>query len=259
MSASASIAEVRRLLAGDPVFLTGSLVAEETYGLSDAHDDVDLFVPNSHVLMAIGQKLLCNGFDFAPRFDRVWARWMKMGLGNWHTNSLKLISPGGEEYNLVYKLTGKKPTFSLAEVIESFDFGLLATGYDLRTNTFMDMRSYLFPGFDIHGPLPLMPNKRDDWRQGFISQYNGLREAGRYVKYHDYGYDMSAVKDDLVMGYEQAYLYLSTHRDAEKQLLGDIYDAIGQHIKYDRISDLAQANKEIEYDDSLDRIMEALE
>lgn len=259
MSASAIIADVRSMLAGDPVFLAGSLVAEETYGLASAHDDVDLFCPNETVLMTVSQKLLCQGFTFDDRFDRVWERWQKMGVGRWHTNSMKLLSPGGIKYNIVYKLVGRKPTVSLAEVLESFDFGLLATGYDLRMNKRMDMRGYLFEGLDPDGPLPLMPNKRDDWRSGFISQYNGLREAGRYAKYAGYGYDLTLVKDDLVTGYEAAADYLSGHFDVEKQQLGQIYDAIAGHIRFDNVSQLSAAAKQIDYKDALDQIMEALE
>jgi hypothetical protein len=260
MSASAIIADVRSLLAGDPAFLAGSLVAEEAYGMASAHDDVDLFVPNAYALMTLGQKLQCNGFTLADRFDRVWARWMKYGMGSWHTNSLKLIHPNGvTEYNLVYKLVGKKPVTSLAEVIESFDFGLLAVGYDLANNEFRDMRSFLFPNHAPGGALPLMPNKREDWRGGFISRYNGLREAGRYAKYIGYGYDLSLVRDDLVVGYTAASDYLSTHFDKDKQLLGQIYDTIVKHIEHDMIDELNIFAKKVDFNDELDVIMEALE
>jgi hypothetical protein len=259
MSASAIIADVRSRLAGEPVYLAGSLVAEATYGKTGAHTDVDLFCPTSEVLIATASTLLSQGFTFGDRFDRVWARWMKMGLKGWHTNSLKLFSPGGIEYNLVYKLTEGHAATSLAEVIESFDFGLLASGWDLQLDQFRDMRSYLFPGMDPDGALPMMPNKRDNWRNGFISQYNGLREAGRYAKYYNYGYDMSLVKDDLVTGYDQATLYFSGHFDPDKQMLGKIYWAIARHIESDNIDQLDEASRQIDYTDALDAIMEKLE
>ena len=259
MSASAIIADVRQLLAGEPVYLAGSLVAEETYGLSNAHHDVDLFVPTGNVLISVGQKLLDCGYKFDDRFERVWHRWLHYGFKSWHTNSLRLHSPGGIETNLVYKLQDGHPTTSLSQVLESFDFGLLATGYDLESNRFMDLRGYLFSGMDPNGPLPMMPAKRSNWRQGFISQYNGLREAGRYAKYHGYGYNMSLVQDDLVTGYRMADLYLSNHFDKEKQTLGGIYRAIADHIEWGNIDQLTAACKLIDYKDSLDVIMEALE
>jgi hypothetical protein len=259
MSASAIIADVRSLLAGEPVFLAGSLVAEETYAKANCHSDVDLFCPTSQVLISVGQKLLCNGYKLDDRFERVWQRWLRYGFKTWHTNSLRLWSPSGVETNLVYKLTDGHPTTSLAQVIESFDFGLLATGYDLETDRFMDMRGYLFPGMDPDGPLPMMPNKRANWRSGFISQYNGLRESGRYAKYAGYGYDLSMVRDDLVTGYDAAALYMSTHFDDDKQLLGKIYWAIARYIEADDITSLTEASKKIDYKDSLDQIMEALE
>ena len=259
MSASAIIADVRSLLAGEPVFLAGSLVAEATYGKSDAHTDVDLFCPTANILVATGQRLLMQGFKLDDRFERTWQRWMRYGFKTWHTNSLKLMSPQGIEVNLVYKLTDGHPTTSLSQVLESFDFGLLATGYDLESDTYRDLRPYLFPGLDPDGPLPLMPNKRSNWRNGFISQYNGLREVGRYAKYHGYGYDLSQVKDDLSTGYWAAASYMATTFDAEKQQLGKIYEAIAIKIEDDAIDELAEASKQIDYKDSLDVIMEALE
>lgn len=264
MSASAIIADVRARLAGDSVFLAGSLVASETYGMPDPGHDVDLFCPTLQQLIATGQKLLCQGFTLDPRFERVWERWLEMGVKSWHTNSLRLLDPNGLEWNLVYKLNGGHPTTTLAQVLESFDFGLLGTGYDLRTDTYRDMRPYLFPdhwnqGYVFTGPLPMMPEKRANWRRGLISQYNGLRECGRYAKYANYGYDLSLVKDDLSTGYWNAAAYMSTTFDPEKQQLGKIYEAIAQHIDLDNIAELAEASTKIDYKDSLDLIMEALE
>jgi hypothetical protein len=259
MSASALIADVRALLRGEPVFLAGSLVAEDAYAMSNAHSDVDLFCPTSQVLIAVGQRLIDSGYTFPERFDRVWARWLRYGFKTWHTNSLRLTSPTGVETNLVYKLVDGHPTTSLGQVLESFDFGLLGVGYDLESDTYRDMRGYLFPGMDPMGPLPMMPSKRANWRNGFISQYNGLRECGRYAKYAGYGYDLTLVKDDLVTGYDMASLYFGTHYDTDKQMLGRIYDAIARYIEADEIDELTRASKEIDFKDSLDSIMEALE
>jgi hypothetical protein len=259
MNASAIIADVLNDVAGEPVFLTGSLVAEDAHGKTDAHSDVDLFCPTSTTLMTVGQRLLDQGYTFAERFDRVWHRWRTYEFNKWHTNSLRLISPQGVDTNLVYKLVNGHPTTSLAQVLESFDFGLLGMGYDVVDGTYRDMRSFLFPGLDPNGPLPMMPSKRDAWRNGFISQYNGLREAGRYSKYYEYGYDMSEVKDDLVTGYRAAALYFAGHFDKEKQTLGKIYEAIADHIELDNTMDLKAAYKTLNFTDPLDEIMEKLE
>lgn len=261
MLAIDTINDIKSRLAGDPVFLCGSLVAEDEYGLVDAHSDVDLFCPTGNVLVATGQKLICQGYTLDERMERTWYRWLRYGFKTWHTNSLRLMSPGGVETNLVYKLTEGHATTSLGQVLESFDFGLLGVGYDVETGMRRDLRPYLFPNITDtdSAPLPMMPNKRDNWRQGFISHYNGLREFGRYAKYHQYGYDLSEVKDDLVTGYLQGSLYLLDHFDAEKQKMGQIFETVGLKIKADDIDDLLATAKQIDYKDSLDSIMEALE
>lgn len=261
MSASALVADVMQRVKGEPVFFAGSLVAAETYGISGYHD-VDLFCPTPQVFISLGTKLQEQGFKPDDRMVRAWHRWLRYGFKSWHTNSFKLFDPNGMEWNLVYKLSDGHPTTSLAQVLESFDFGLLGTGYDVEYGIRRDLRPYLFPHVNATHPatpLPMMPAKRDNWRNGFISQYNGMREFGRYVKYLGYGYDLSLVKDDLVTGYREAALYLSARFEDEKKELGKIYEAIGDHIDANHIVELTEAAKKIDYNDSLDVIMEALE
>ena len=259
MTASALLADVRSTLTGDPVFIAGSLVAAAAYGKDNAYSDVDIFCPNELVLISTGQKLLDLGFKLDDRMSRTWARWLRYGFNKWHTNSLRLMSPTGQEWNLVYKLVDGHPTTSGGQVVESFDFGLLSVVVECEHDVLRDMRPYLFPGMDPDGALPLMPNKRNNWRNGFISQYNGLRECGRYAKYHGYGYDLSLVKDDLVTGYFEASAYMASTFDAEKQQLGQIYEALALHIEADNLHELTEAYKTIDFKDSLDVIMEALE
>ena len=133
IDAAAAIAEVMTNLAGVNGFLTGSAVAADEHVLPHAWSDIDVFMPTSHTLIAAGQRLLDQGYKLDDRFSRVWERWLRYGFKSWHTNSLRLHSPGGVETNLVYKLTEGHAATSLAEVIESFDFGLLCTGYELET------------------------------------------------------------------------------------------------------------------------------
>lgn len=259
-SPAEAIAVVCQPLAGLPACIAGSTVTAETYRRPlAATSDTDVFCFSEQALIAGVQILLGNGFELDERFKRVWQRWLRYGLRSWHTNSIRLLDPNGFEVNLVYKLTGGHPLTSLAAVLESFDFGLLATGYDLMLDQRMDLRSFLFPGMDVDGPLPMMPNKRSDWTKGFISQYNGLREMGRYAKYLNYGYDLSLVKPDLVTGYQQAALYLLQREEPEKQQLGGVYLAISENIEADRADELLSASKELKTLDSLDAIMEALE
>lgn len=260
MDAAAAIATVSAPLQGLPVFIAGSACAEETYALPNAHDDVDLFTPSEQALFITVQRLLDKGYILNDRHSRVWARWIKYGFKRWHTNSLRMTDPSGIiKTNVIYKLIDGHPTTSLSQVVESFDFGLLATGWDLETGTHHDFRSGLFPGLDPDGPLPLMPNKRANWRGGFISQYNGLRESLRYAKYTNYGYDLSLVKLDLVEGYFSAAVYLTQHDDPEKVLLGKIYEVIADRIENNDLDAITAASGELLHMDALDAIMEALE
>lgn len=254
------IADVLQLLQGEPAVLVGSLVAAETYGINQAHD-LDLFCPSSEALMSIAQLLMCKGYTLDPKFQRTWKRWREYSMGRWHTNSLRLHSPSGVETNLVYKTVGRSPLTHVSDVVNSFDFGLLAMGYDLRDGSFEDHRAALFQGrgFDPEGPLPMMPRKRESWVQGFFSKYNGLREAGRYAKYHRYGYDMSAVKTDLITGYYEAEAHWLSMFEPEDQDLGRIYGHIAKRIEDDAIDEMLEADKELDYNNPVAAILNTLE
>lgn len=267
-TAQVAVATVRGNLKGMPVFITGSAYAAAHYDHIDDHaySDVDVFCASSQAIVAATQRLLARGFTFDDRFERVWERWLRFGFNGWHTNSIKMVHrKHGIDVNLVYKLQGKHPLNSLAQVLESFDFGLLAIGgVDCATDTDRDLRSYLFPQnihtADLeHGRLPLMPNKRADWRAGFISEYNGLRMVGRYAKYHRYGYDLRFVKDDLITGYGAAASYLKTRDDDPgKQTLGSVYTVLQELIENDDYAGLKEAGEELILLDSLDMIYEKL-
>jgi hypothetical protein len=222
LPAADAIEAARFAVAGLPVYIAGSAAAAAQYPQIDdtSYDDVDLFCGTREVLIASAQRLMHAGFQPDDRMERVWHRWLRYGFKGWHTNSLKLElplnTPQGRAFvkvNLVYKMVDGHPTTSLGQVLESFDFGLLAVGFDCEQDTWRDMRDYFFPGVPPTGPLPLLPNRRDSWRNGFVSQYQGLREVGRFVKYRDYGYDMSLVQDDLHTGYWKAAEYLVDRTD----------------------------------------------
>ena len=260
LDAAAAIGQVCQTLTALPACIAGSAVASEHYGLPTSDfTDVDVFCFSKEALMVGVQQLLAAGYTIEERHTRVWQRWLKYGLAGWHTNSIKLKDPNGTEINLIYKLTAKHPLVTLSQVLESFDFGLLGIGYDLELGTKHDLRAYLFPGMDPEGPLPLMPQRRDAWRGGFISQYQGLRELGRYAKYDRRGFDMSLVKDDLIEGYMAAALYNSNRIEVEKLTLSKIYYRAAELIDTDDFDALEEAGKAMVSLDSLDLIMEELE
>lgn len=259
LSPTAAIEQVMDAVGVLPAALAGSAPSAETYGLSlGQFSDIDVFTFTPEAMMVGAQRLLHAGGSIDDRHARVWHRWLTYGVSSWHTNSLKMHL-GDLEVNFIYKSTNRHPLTSLSQVLESFDFGLLGTGYDLQTGKRHDLRSYLFPNYDIDGPLPLMPARRDAWRGGFISQYQGMRELGRYAKYAQRGYDLSLVKDDLIEGYLAAAAYLGGRPEDDKQLLAQIYTAAAGKIRVGDLFDLEEAAKQVVTLDTLDAIMEALE
>ena len=252
-----ALAEVQHATDGMPGAVVGSCVTAAHHGLT-GWGDVDWFVYGKPMLFTTVQSMLDMGWTLDERFDRVWYRWLRYGLKGWHTNSIKLHTLNDVPVNVVLKYVDGHPTTSLAQVLESFDFGLLAMGWDMESGQFRDLRPYLFPGYDLEGPLPMMPNKRNNWVRGFISQYNGLREGYRYAKYAGYGYDMSLVGKDLVTGYRAAALYHADQFDADKKLLGQIYGVIADHIEDGKHEDLRTNYESLNFNDPLDEIMEAL-
>lgn len=265
--------QIVALLKGEPVALVGSNIAIAMFGLTAVGNDYDAFVSNEFLLGKITGKALEQGFTQQDRDAKITRRWTHFGINHWHTNSVHFVSPDGDELNVVYKKVGGHPVQGVGQVLESFDFGHLAGGFDMKLGLFHDMRSFLFEDyftqyvgrpFDPMGPLPLVPDKAETWKSGLISQYNGIREIGRYVKHWNYGFDMELVKQDLVVGYFEAAKYWANRPGTplqmqEWQTQATIYETAAIKIDADDIVDLERAAKQIDYTDSLDKIMEALE
>jgi hypothetical protein len=261
IDADVAIGEVSSLVAGLPVFIAGSSAAAAVAGSPSklAYDDIDLWFSNPLGMIAGAERLLAAGFTIEPRHQRVYERWLEYGMSRkWHTHSLKLTGRG-MDVNCIFKQVDGHPATSAAQVIESFDFGLLGVAFDCTLMLWRDLRGYMFPNHPQPGPLPLLPHRQKNWINGYISQYQGLREVGRYVKYLDYGWDLSLVKPDLISGYWEASKYLLDKDQADRQALGSIYETIALHMEADEIDKLRDAGKEILFLDDLDKIMEALD
>ena len=239
--------ELRSALHGAHACIAGSAVAAETYSLPYSYDDIDVFAYGNSSLISIANSLLERGFEFASENEAMkWDRWLAWDLNiGWRTNSVKLvgrIDPNTEPYevNVVYKTFEKQPVKRLSLVLESFDFGLLATGYELRTGEWRDMRPFFFPGASTFKKLGLLPDRHDRWVNGLITQYTGIRQAGRAVKYQEYGHDMDVVFPVLITGYRIAAHHHADHFDPEKVTLGEIYNRLADHLEdgeWDKIKD----------------------
>lgn len=247
--------------AGLPSFLTGSSAAAVVHGFDNAYSDIDLFVGNPGQYFMLVTHLLNHGYSIADsRFERMWSRHVQMGFNQWHTNSMRLLDDAtGTEVNVIYKRVDGHETTRLSQVIESFDFGLLGVGYETATGRFRDMRGYLFPDHNPDGPLPMMEYRVGTVGLGLMSQHIMLRTAGRYVRYHGYGYDMSEVKPTLVQGYANYALYKANRTKEEDLALGEIAQRIGVSIDNDDFDQLIEMEQLIPRADGLDEILAALE
>lgn len=212
-------------------YLTGSAAASAAKqmagipGFDDTYSDVDLFIGSENEWVRSIQYLIDHGYTFGPRMDMLWYRILHYGTKGWHTNSMKLHSPEGIEVNLIYKTTGdRQRTDSLSAVLHTFDFGLLALGWETEDGTYRDLRPYMFGGLDVEGPLPLLPWRRESIKQGHFREHQGLRTFGRAARYfYDYGFDGNSVVPDLVEGYHNAAEYYTNRMEPEKIQLGEIY------------------------------------
>lgn len=214
-------------------YLTGSSAASAVKardgiaGFEDCYSDVDLFVGSENEWVRSIQFLIDRGYTFGPRMEMMWTRVLHFGTHGWHTNSMKLHNPEGVEVNLIYKTVARKPVASLSQVIETFDFGLLALGWETETGIYRDMRPYMFGDVDLNGPLPVLPWRKEQIEQGHFREHQGLRMFGRAARYFlDYGYDDTLVRPVLVEGYQNAASYYKDRIEPEKIRLGEIYQAV---------------------------------
>jgi hypothetical protein len=259
--------ELRGLLHGANACIAGSAVAAETYSKPHSYDDIDVFAYGNSALINIVSTLLQNGFDFASDNERMkWERWLAWDLNiGWRTNSVKLVGHqpmfklDDYEVNVVYKTFEKQPVKRLSLVLESFDFGLLATGWDLRSMQFRDMRPFFFGHSRSFDALPMLPDRQDRWANGLITQYTGVRQAGRAVKYMSYGYDLSQVVPVLIDGYRIAAGHHADHFDPEKVTLGEIYSRLADHLEDGEHDKITEANNILPQWRDVDAILERLD
>lgn len=258
-----AVDHVLDLTVGLPAFLTGSAAAAVEYDKKDAYSDIDLFVPNPGSYFTVVQHLLNHGFAPASdRFAKMLRRHRHYGFNQWHTNSMELVETSTELLvNVIYKRVDGHETTRLSQVLESFDFGLLALGYECETGRKHDMRSYFFgPGAEDRPALPMLPYRHEAISQGFMSQFLMLRTAGRYARYgHTYGYDLSLVKPTLLKGYANYAAYKLDRSKEEDIILGQIAQALGNHIEFDEFDELLEFEAALPKADGLDAILGALE
>lgn len=258
LTASEAVAHVRKSLRGRPGFLVGSAVAADVYGKHDAYTDVDVFVPSTNALASTVQFMLDHGCVMNEQELRKWNRWQTIGPGDWHTSSIRLETLAGVEVNVVYKTVGKAPLTSLHAVLGSFDFGYVAMGYDLKTGTFHDGRTFWFgEQCDMHR-LGLLPDRHLQWETGSIGRYTGVRQAQRWAKFALRGYDMSLSSPVLVQGYRTTATYYLSKDDPEYREYAPLYLALADLIEVGGAQEIEDAFKGLQPHDTVNSLMGGL-
>ncbi len=231
IAADLAAVEVLSHLRGRPGFLVGSAVAAQVYGKPHAYSDVDVFFPHPGALISTGQFMLDHGAVLDEQEQRKWNRWLLMGMGDWHTNSIRMELLSGIEVNLVYKVVGKRPLTSLMQVLESFDFGYVAMGYDLERGTFHDGRSFWFgTGYDPEH-LGFLPHREWQWLNATIGRFTGVRQPQRWAKFADRGYDMHPSRDVLARGLRITAAHYQGKDDPEYREYAPLYVAIADMVE----------------------------
>ena len=258
--------ELLGALNGSHACIAGSAVAAQEYGLVNSYDDIDVFAYGNSSLISIANSLIERGFSLASDNEAMkWDRWLAWDLNiGWRTNSIKLVGSVHHatepyEVNVVYKTFEKQPVKRLSLVLESFDFGHLASGYELRTGEWRDMRPYFFPREQDYRVLPMLPDRHDRWENGLITQYTGIRQASRAVKYMGYGYDLSKVVPALITGYRIAAAHHADHFDPEKVTLGEIYSRLADHLEDGEFDKIREADALLPQWRDVDAILERLD
>lgn len=248
-------------------YLTGSAASAADkeragiVGFEKSWHDVDLFVGSDLQWVRSIQYLIDHGYEFGDeRMEMIWRRVLNFGTKGWQTHSMRLTSPEGIEVNVIYKTVNRAPTDSLSKVLESFDFGLLALGWETEDGTFRDMREYMFgSGIDLHAPLPLLPWRREQIQQGHFREHQGLRMFGRAARYFgDYGYDGSLVVPVMSEGYFNAAQYYQNRSKPEDLVLGNIYAHVALLLDDGDWAQLAESSAALPGMDTLDELYQKL-
>lgn len=248
------------LLVPSNVCIAGSLPAAVWYGKPQAWGDVDVFAYNSFELVRTTESLLHRGWELSTEKDHAnWRRWMRFGVNPRFNNTIHLNN-GEWDINITGKTFEGYPVRSLVQTLETFDFGLLALGYDMRRGTFTDQRLAWFPGENWY-QLPMLEERHARWSDGLLVPYTGIRQAGRYHKYaHRYGYDLSLVKPALVQGYEIAAAYAASKDWSDKdQKLAVIYSRLAEAVSTDDWTELAEVDNSLPLHNDLDDLLRRLD
>lgn len=231
MPAQQAVGYLRSHLGGRPgTCLVGSLVGADVNG-KDGWADGDVFCFSPGALMAAGQYMLDHGAVLDEQEQRKWNRWLLMGMGDWHTNSIRMELLNGIEVNLVYKTVGRVPLTSLMQVLESFDFGYVAMGWDLERGTFHDGREFWFgKGYDPES-LGFLPHREWQWLNATIGRFTGIRQPQRWAKFADRGYDMRPSQKPLADGLRITAAHYTTKDDPEYRAYAPLYLGIADLVE----------------------------
>lgn len=254
--------QVYNLFKGQPASLVGSAVSASLYNIN-TFNDIDVFFDSVEALHYGVATAEAGGYELDNYSKRKLGFSHRWGGKRFHVETYRLTK-GDVELNLSHKLLGGVPVRGTAQVLMSFDFGFLLAGYDCQADTFedafLDLRPAYFPKeHAVGGPYPMVLDKGREFVRGNFGTNNALRSAERIAKYALRGYDVSAIKPQMMAGYRAAAEDLLQIGSDEKELLAEIYMTILDHIKFAEWDEIIEACSQLGFNEPVARLQEVFD
>jgi len=187
------------------------------------YNDLDFFFNSEAALIAAVSQLLQRGsVPFNSQEERKLHRWLRFGMGDWHTQSIRLMTLDRIEVNLIYKTVDGKPLRTAFEVVNSFDFSNVSHGWDMRTGRKYDLADTYWPGKNPD-EVVLFPDREDQWLAGSIGKHTGSRQGKRWAKNMEGLWDVSRTTDVFIKGYRIVAAFYLDKEDDEHHAYADVY------------------------------------
>lgn len=222
-----------------------------------AYGDIDWFASSMVALSAACRRLIENGAVPADEEEAFkWEGWNQRDP-HWHTNSLRLVTKEGAEFNMVLKSEDGHILRTGREQIGSFDFSNVSMGLNTATGEPINLfHAYWWGGNPDQ--VRMLPDRRIVWEAGRFTKFPGIRQADRWARNVERGYDMRATIHPLVSGYRITTKHYGRSRDPEEQAYAQVYKILADMIEDEDARSLRMLYDSISPDRKIEEFSEVL-